>query len=171
MNFQKYNVLVLSTVCPALLRFLNAPYCIPSVGCNSPISLVFQTISLLPASSNERRNFQHVSNPHFITVPILLLLRIKSHATFPLLCSYQIFSPGPRFSVWTFSNEIGISELLAPRPTEKMEDHPLSVVRNCLFNIFAATLHIRGRSSIRNLRKNHGVVTGTRLSRNTRGCW
>jgi hypothetical protein len=42
-------------------------------------------------------------------------------------------------------------ELLAPRPTPKLEDHPLSAVRDCLFNIFAATLHIAGRSSIRKL--------------------
>jgi hypothetical protein len=33
-------------------------------------------------------------------------------------------------------------ELLAPHPTPKLKDHPLSVVRDCLFNIFAATLHI-----------------------------
>jgi hypothetical protein len=52
-------------------------------------------------------------------------------------------------------------ELLAPRPTPKLEDHSLSAVRNCLFNIFAATLHIGGRSSIRNLRTRHAVVTGT----------
>jgi hypothetical protein len=32
-------------------------------------------------------------------------------------------------------------ELLAPRPTPKLEDRPLSAVRDCLFNIFAATLH------------------------------
>jgi hypothetical protein len=32
-------------------------------------------------------------------------------------------------------------ELLAPRPTRKQEDHPLSAVRDCLFNVFAATLH------------------------------
>jgi hypothetical protein len=32
--------------------------------------------------------------------------------------------------------------LLAPRPTPKLEDHPLSAVRDCLFNIFAATLRI-----------------------------
>jgi hypothetical protein len=31
-------------------------------------------------------------------------------------------------------------ELLAPRPTPKLEDHPLSAVHDC---IFAATLHIR----------------------------
>jgi hypothetical protein len=30
-------------------------------------------------------------------------------------------------------------ELLAPRPTPKLEGHPLSAVRDC---IFAATLHI-----------------------------
>ena len=50
---------------------------------------------------------------------------------------------------------------LAPRPTPKLEDHPSSAVRNCLFNLFAATLPIGGRSSIRNLRTHHAVVTGT----------
>jgi hypothetical protein len=34
-------------------------------------------------------------------------------------------------------------ELLAPRLTPKLEDHPLSAARDCLFIIFAATLHIR----------------------------
>jgi hypothetical protein len=57
-------------------------------------------------------------------------------------------------------------ELLAPRSNPKLEDHPLSAVRDCLFNIhvFAATLHIGGRSSIRNLRTRHAVVTGTHFS-------
>jgi hypothetical protein len=32
-------------------------------------------------------------------------------------------------------------ELLAPRPTPKLEDHPLSFVGGCLFNVFAATFH------------------------------
>ena len=50
-------------------------------------------------------------------------------------------------------------ELLVPRPTPKLEDYPFSAVRDCLFNLFAATLHIRGRSSIRNLRTRHDVVT------------
>ena len=59
-------------------------------------------------------------------------------------------------------------ELTSPRPTPKLEDHPLSAVRNCLFNIFAATFHTRGRSSIRNLRTRYAVVTGTHLSRITR---
>jgi hypothetical protein len=54
-------------------------------------------------------------------------------------------------------------ELLAPRPTPKLEDQPLSTVRDCLFNIFAATLHIGGRSCIRNPRTRPAVVTGTHL--------
>jgi hypothetical protein len=32
-------------------------------------------------------------------------------------------------------------ELLAPRPTPKLDDHPMSAVRDCLFNVLAATLH------------------------------
>jgi hypothetical protein len=31
---------------------------------------------------------------------------------------------------------------LAPRPTPKLEDHPLSGVRGCIFNIFAPTFNI-----------------------------
>jgi hypothetical protein len=31
--------------------------------------------------------------------------------------------------------------LLAQCPTRKLEDHPLSFVRGCLFNVFAASLH------------------------------
>ena len=55
-------------------------------------------------------------------------------------------------------------ELLAPRPTPKPEDHPFLAVRICLFNIFAATLCIGGRSSIHHLRTCQAVVTGTHLS-------
>ena len=51
--------------------------------------------------------------------------------------------------------------LLVHRPIPKLEDHLLSAVRDSLFNLFAATLHIAGRSSIRNLRTRNAVVTGT----------
>ena len=34
-------------------------------------------------------------------------------------------------------------ELLVPRLTLKLEDHPLSAARDCLFSIFAATFHTR----------------------------
>ena len=52
---------------------------------------------------------------------------------------------------------------LAQLPT--LKGHPLSAVHYRLFNIFAATLHTGGRSSIRNLRTCHAVATGTHLSR------
>jgi hypothetical protein len=52
-------------------------------------------------------------------------------------------------------------ELLAPRLTHKLEDHPLSAARDCLFNIFAPTPpYLEAVSSIRNLRTRHAVVTG-----------
>jgi hypothetical protein len=44
------------------------------------------------------------------------------------------------------------------------EDHPLSAVRDCLFSIFVATLHIGRRSSIRKLRTRYAVVTGGPLT-------
>jgi hypothetical protein len=52
------------------------------------------------------------------------------------------FRPGPRLFEH-FRNKLIFydEELLAPRPTPKLEDHPLSALRDCLFNIFAATLH------------------------------
>ena len=53
--------------------------------------------------------------------------------------------------------------MLAPRPTPKLDDHPSSAVRGCLFDIFTATLHIGGRSSIRNLKTRHAVVTRTHI--------
>ena len=63
-------------------------------------------------------------------------------------------------AVLTFCNKIHFygEELLAPRQTPKLEDHPVSAVRDCLFNIFAATLHIGGHSSICNLTTCHVMV-------------
>jgi len=55
-------------------------------------------------------------------------------------------------------------ELSALRPTRKPEEKTLSAVSDCLFNNFADTLQIVGRSSIRNLRTRHAVVTGTNSS-------
>jgi len=53
---------------------------------------------------------------------------------------------------------------LTPRPIPMLENHPLSDVRDCLFNIFAATLYIGGRCSIRKPMTRHAVVTGTHSS-------
>jgi hypothetical protein len=58
-------------------------------------------------------------------------------------------------------------ELVAPRPTPKLE-HPLSTVRDFFLNIFAATPHIGGRPSIRNLKTRIAVVTGTLVPRTYR---
>jgi len=53
--------------------------------------------------------------------------------------------------------------LLASCPNPSLEEHPLSALCDCLFNIFAATFDIAGRSSSRNKRINHVVVKGTHL--------
>ena len=60
--------------------------------------------------------------------------------------------------VFMFRNCAGFydEELSTPRPTPKIEEHSLSAVRNNLFSIFAATLHIVDRSSIRNPRTGTG---------------
>jgi len=58
--------------------------------------------------------------------------------------------------------------LLAPRPNPKLENHPLSAVRDSLFNISAANLRIGGRSSIRNLKTRHAMVTVTHFVHNRR---
>jgi hypothetical protein len=53
-----------------------------------------------------------------------------------------------------FRNKVSFygEEMSTPRPTPKLEERPLLAVRECLFNLFAAVLHIRGRFSIRNPR-------------------
>jgi len=57
-------------------------------------------------------------------------------------------------------------ELLAPRPTPKLKDHPVLAVRDCVLNIFAATLRIGGRSPTLNLRTRHlwaSSITGLKV--------
>jgi hypothetical protein len=61
--------------------------------------------------------------------------------------------------------------LLASCPTPKLEDHTSMAGCNGLFNIFAATLHIGGGSSIQNQRMRYAMVTGSYLSqRNNVSC-
>jgi hypothetical protein len=72
--------------------------------------------------------------------------------------SCQRISPGPkRFETFRNNRNFYGEGLLAPRATPKLEDHPLSAVRGCLFNIFAATLRNWRTSSIRNLSTRHVV--------------
>ena len=91
------------------------------------------------------------------------LPHLQQPATRPYLEPDQS-SPGPRH-MYPFRNKDSFygEKFLAPRPTPKQEDHLLSAVHYCIFNIFAATLHVGGRSSIRNLRTRHAMLTGTHL--------
>jgi hypothetical protein len=92
----------------------------------------------------------------------------KSPPPVPILS--QRISPGPRLFV-VFRKMVIFygEELLAPRPTPKLEDHSLSAVRDC---IFAATLHIHRPflhpqpedAPCRGDRDRIIVVTGTNLS-------
>jgi len=101
-----------------------------------------------------------------VHAPTSHFLKIHLHIPFPSPRSYQRISPGTRHQ-FMFRNMILFiySELLAHRPTSTLEDHSLSALRDCLFNIFATTLHTRGRSSIRNLTKHRAVVTETHSTR------
>jgi hypothetical protein len=81
----------------------------------------------------------------------------KSHTHFLLLRSFiQGICPGLRLLV-IFRNKLIFygEELLAPHPTPKLQGHISSAVHDCLFNIFAATLHLEAISSILNLRTYH----------------
>jgi hypothetical protein len=66
---------------------------------------------------------------------------------------YRKISLGSRH-MYSFRNKASFygEELMALRLTPKPKNHPLSAVRDCLFNIFTTILHTGGRSSIRNLK-------------------
>jgi hypothetical protein len=89
------------------------------------------------------------------------------HSQVPDTCPYQSISPGPRLSVWIFSNNICFygEELLAPRPTPQAGGQPLAGCPRLLIQYIRSYPPHWGRSSIRNLRTRHAVVTGTHLQR------
>ena len=85
---------------------------------SSHLCLVFELVSFPQVSPLE--SCQHRSSPH------------------PCYMSCPSFRFGGFFEcvvTWFMFND---EELLAPRPTHKLEDHPLSVVRDCLFSISQA---------------------------------
>jgi hypothetical protein len=57
-------------------------------------------------------------------------------------------------------------DLLAPCSSSKLEDRPLSALRACLFSVFAATLHMGYRTSIRNMKTRHFAVKGPEVLEN-----
>jgi len=56
-------------------------------------------------------------------------------------------------------------ELLASLSPTKPDNPPLSAVSDCLFDMFAATLHLRrpSASSFRSVRKRRALMTGTQF--------
>jgi len=118
----------------------------------------------------------------FTTIPIVISylltpwrrILLEKLTDFQLVKKYPAFHGTRRFitaftsaSVWWFRTVIRFygEQLTEPSPIPKLEDHTLSAVRDCLCNIFAVTLHTGDRSSSRNVRTRHAVVTGNRLSR------
>jgi hypothetical protein len=98
-----------------------------------------------------------------IFAPTPLFLKIMS-----LFIAWVVPKDQPRLEAYVcmFCKKAGFygEVLSAPLSIPKLEDCPLSVVRDCLFNVFAATLHIGGPSSIYNPTTRHVVVTGTHVS-------
>ena len=97
-------------------------------------------------------------------LPILIPLRPKKIFTSGSLpWSFQIIRPDPRPCV-TFLNTLvftvwGCSPHAKP---PKLEDHSCSAVHDCLFNIFAANLHIWGPTPLPATQgTRHTAVTGT----------
>ena len=91
---------------------------------------------------------------------------VQCSVTYILLMNKELCIKVGKLNYSLFRNKIRFyCEELASRTTPKLEDHTLSTVRDCLFNIFAATIHIEGPSSIRDLRTCHAVVTRTHFSR------
>jgi hypothetical protein len=73
----------------------------------------------------------------------LLTFQIQIMSVFHRLCSVSRESVQVRGSFMNFVTNVFLygEGLLASSPTPKLEDHPLSFVRGCVFNIFAAVLH------------------------------
>jgi hypothetical protein len=116
--------------------------------CPPPVSILSQLNPIHTPHPTSWKSEVLKGFPYF-----LFILILSSHLRLGFVCEYFV-------TKMRFHGE----ELLASRPTPKLEDYPSSAVRDCLLNISAATLHIGGRSFIRNLRTNHAVVTGTHLS-------
>jgi hypothetical protein len=82
----------------------------------------------------------------------------------PILSPYQWINSGLRHQ-FIFHNMIHFygEELFAPNPNPKLGYYLMLAVHDCLFSIFAVTLHIVSHSSICNLRICHAVVSGSYL--------
>jgi hypothetical protein len=119
------------------------------------------------------------------------LVKHRNNFTFLPCVSFQRIRPSARHCV-IFRNEPIFygKDLAVPHPIPNLEVHPSSAVRGCLFNIFAATIHIsrscppfatygRVMPSLlhkKQLRQMHGLVSyefckRTQLNQNTTSDW
>jgi len=133
----------------------------------SELQCLLLTYSMKQSPSWKANHFADSQEiPRILWNPNVYYCIHKCPPTVPILSQLDpSITPGPRLCLWVFHNKIYFygEEVLALRPTPKLEDHTFSDVRDCLFNILAATLHIRCRSFIHNLRTRIAVVTGTCL--------
>jgi len=94
--------------------------------------------------------------------------RTKSHVSFCCLGCTKV-SVHVRGLLFVSQNDTFLLlEDVSTSPKPQARGPPFVGFRDCLFCIFAATFYIGSRSSIRNLKTRHAVVTGTHLSRDYR---
>ena len=74
---------------------------------------------------------------------VLFTFCYKPHIHFPSLKSLHIIRSFDSLCICCNMLTFTPRGFLPSRPIPKLDDHPLSALRNCLFSIFAATLHIR----------------------------
>ena len=73
--------------------------------------------------------------------------RTKSHVPFPLLSRTKVLVLARGVCSCFMKGQFLRWGVVSTSPNLKVKYHPLSAVRDCLFNIFAYTLHIGGRSA------------------------
>jgi hypothetical protein len=75
---------------------------------------------------------------------LYLIVLFNAVTSEPALYKFRMFHVPKLMTIFQlFSNKavFMVMDLLAQRPTPKLEDHSLSFVHGYLFNVFAATLH------------------------------
>jgi hypothetical protein len=118
-----------------------------------PLKKVYSPASSVPPPSHPTSCTLTKSNLYFIALlirtlvnlPYINFLRSRCQFSYLHFCclgrlsteSVQILGSFKIFVTILFYCE----RLFAPPPTPKLEDHPQSAVRCCVYNIFAATLH------------------------------
>jgi hypothetical protein len=125
--------------------------------------LVWMLISMIPNVCNFHANRWRLRWCGMIWLWILSVGTLdisssRSHVHFLLLRLFNRISLSLEPCV-TFHNMLFLQWGVSLPPNPEVENHPLSTVSDCLFNIFAATLHIYRPHLHHNVRKCHTMVT------------